>query len=322
MPGLTFEREVTRDAVWLRALFMGPTGAGKSKGALEVASRLAVRFETPPPTLINTEKGRGKLYADRYELGGYITLEDNESQGPDTMVEAIYLAEQENPGAPIVLDSASHEWMGRDGVLQRADRFGDWKTVRPQHQKFVDRLKDIEAHVIVCVRSKMEYAVTEEEKDGRKRQTITALGLGPVQDKDFQYEFNLVGQFDLATHMVSFSGHVDPLVDRAINLMDEAETVETVELLATWLSEGNPIVPPPRADESDVAALRASLDAEGITPDVVEEKFAIARRQNRGQLHPDYVAEQLANSRARIEKKAAKRQDVVPPAEDAAAATT
>jgi hypothetical protein len=123
MPGMfTFEENVTRDAVWLRALFMGPTGAGKSKGAIELASRLAKRFDTPPPVLINTERGRGKLYADQYELGGYITLE-NTDQGPDTMIATFDAAEQQKPGAPIVLDSASHEWMGRDGVLQRADQF-------------------------------------------------------------------------------------------------------------------------------------------------------------------------------------------------------
>jgi hypothetical protein len=140
-----------------------------------------------------------------------------------------------------------------------------------------------------------------------------------VQDKDFQYEFNLVGRFDLETHQVSFSGHVDPLVDTVIDLMDEAETDATTEALAKWLTEGNPIVPPPRADDSIIAELRASLDAEGISAEVVEEKFSVARRANRGQLHPDYVTEQLAKSRERLEKKAAKRAptDVVTPAEDA-----
>lgn len=301
---MKFEEEIRRDQVWLRGFFMGPTGSGKSKGALTVASLLF--GGDLPITLINSEKGRGKLYADRFKVS-YIGIEDEESLGPETWIRAFDLAEERNPGGIIVADSASHEYAGRDGILQRASRFGDWKSVRPMHEGFVERVQRLESHLIVCVRAKMQYEVTEDDRpdgSGRKRQTVTMLGVGPVQDKDFQYEFNLVGRFELATHTVAFSGHVDPLIDTEWDLDQQGSEVATK--LEKWLSEGDPIEPTKKAEPAEIEKLRASLLAEGIKAERIESGFVTARHDNNGFLHPDYVAEQLSKSVDRVARKAKK----------------
>jgi hypothetical protein len=301
---ITFEEETRREQLWARIFFMGPTGSGKSRAALELGSKLyGGELHT---TLINTERGRGRLYADRYTYS-LIDLSGDDGQpvdqSPERFVKAIDLAESRHPGGVLVLDSASHEWMGANGVLQQADRFGEWKTVRPKHNGFVDRLMAYQGHVIVCVRAKMKYEQTEEVVDGRKKYSVNMLGVGPIQSDDFQYEFNLVGRFDQETKDVTFSGHVDPLVETVANLYDATEVAAT---LTKWLSEGDPQEPPEAAPEEAVNELLVSLETEKIAAAVIEEKFALARRENRGQLHPEYVADQLAKSKERLAAKAAK----------------
>lgn len=294
---ITYEEQATRSALWLRGFFHAPTGAGKSKGSLRLASRLfGGELRT---TLLNSEQGRGRLYADRitYDLIdlAQLTASGQADFSPATWIKAIDVAEERNPGGIFVLDSVSHEWMGKNGVLQQADRFGDWKTVRPRHAEFVERLLAVEGHVIVCCRSKMKYEVSEEEVPGRAkpRQTVLALGVGPIQDSELQYEFNLVGQFEQRTHEVTFSGHVDPLVDTVHDLDNDDELDAVCAALEKWLSEGDPIVAPPTADEKEVTKLRGLLDAAGISAEDIEKGFSIARRQNRGQLHPDWVAKKI-----------------------------
>lgn len=290
---MEFEEVATRDQVWLRNYNMGPTGSGKSEGSLMLATALSRYFGGElPVTLVNSERGRGKLYADRYRFG-YIGLDEDGDFSPEAYVRALDLVEGKRPGGIIVVDGVSHEWMGANGVLQQADRFGDWKTVRPKHNAFVDRLIACESHVICTVRAKMKYEVTEEEVPGRAkpRQVVTMLGVGPIQSDDLQYEFNLVGRFDLDTKEVTFSGHVDPLLGTTWNLRESAD--EVAEKLGKWLSEGNPIEPPPAASDEDVASLREALLAAGYDEATIEQGFTVARRKNRGQLHPEFVSSRM-----------------------------
>jgi hypothetical protein len=299
----TVESNPTRDQVWGRIFLFGPTGSGKSRGALELANRMF--GGTLPIGLVNTEKGRGKLYADRYPIANYIDMSEVRDFAPDAYTLALNTIEAKQGGGVYILDSVSHEWMGRNGILQQADRFGDWKVVRPKHNDWVERLMDVNGHLIVTVRAKMKYEVEEEEKPGGgKRQVIRALGVGPIQSDDLQYEFTLVGNFEQSTHEVRWSGHVDPLVDTVSNFSDEESATETASVLTKWLSEGNPPPPPPEAaDEKAVAELVKSLHAEGFADALIEERFAVAKAQNRGVLGPEYVGEQLTKSKERLAKK-------------------
>lgn len=311
---LTFEEVARRENVFLRGFFMGPTGSGKSRGALEIASRV---FEGKLPlTLINTEKGRGRLYADRFKYQ-LIELEDDFS--PQAFVAAIDLAEQHNPGGVLVIDSVSHEWMGANGVLQQADRFGEWKKVRPLHNGFVDRILSYEGHIIACCRAKMKYDVGEEEVGGRKRQVITMLGVGPVQSDDMQYEFNFVARFEQATKEAEFSGHVDALQGVITQVVGEAAD-RIAETLTSWCSEGEPPEAPVEATAEAIAVLTALLVAEGIAEEKIEQGYTVAKRSNRGRLHPDWVAEKTRAAQERSAKKAEPAVEESAPAVAGAAA--
>lgn len=292
---ITIERDVKREQVWARVGLIGPGGSGKSRGSFELASRL---FDgTLPITLINTEANRGKLYADRFKIDALIEVLDDHH--PERFIEAWDAAEQITPGGVVILDSATHEWYGTNGVTQLASRFGDWAKARPLHQKFVDRMNSMQCHVIVCTRAKMKYEQVEvEQANGSKKVSVVALGVGPMQDADFQYEFSLVGNFDRTTHLVEWTGHVDSLEGQSGNLVEDGD--EIAGKLTAWLSEGAAMEPILAATEEEIAELRAVLLEEGHSLVKIEQRFAERRAQNRGQLHPEYVAEALAAAHERL----------------------
>jgi hypothetical protein len=118
----------------------------------------------------------------------------------------------------IILDSASHEWMGSGGALEmvdqlaRASRSGNkftegWGTVTPLHQRFVESIVQCPLHIIVTVRDKESYAYDEQERKPKK------LGLQPVQRDGFEYEFDLVATMDPQHNMIvtKAAGILDPL---------------------------------------------------------------------------------------------------------------
>lgn len=283
-----------RENVWLRMMLMGPTGAGKTRGALEVATNLY--GGQLPVALIDTEHGRSALYADRYAF----SRADLHDHSPESWVRAAQKAAREFPGGVLILDSASHEWMGNGGVLQMADKFGDWKQVRPRHTSFVEALLGLPMHLIVCVRSKMKYAVDEYQDGDRTRQRISKLGLGPIQDDSFPYEFDVVAAIDVGTHEATFSNRCDALVDRTLPLMPGKEVAD---ILTGWLSEGEP---PAEADAARVGELVGMLTELGLEPERIEHGLAAARARTAGRLTPEYVDEQIALAADRLAKRAAK----------------
>lgn len=299
------EREPKREQIWARVFLSGPSGAGKTRGALELASRLY--GGELPIVLANTEPNRGKLYADRFKLAGLVDIQDD--YHPERFIEAVDAAEQIAPGGVLIIDSATHEWYGTNGITQLASRFGDWAKARPLHQRFVDRLQVAQMHVIVCCRAKMKYEQVEVEEGGRTKQKVVALGVGPMQDADFQYEFSLAGMIDRASHEVEWTGHVDALEGTTTLLIGE-DADQVAATLTGWLSEGTPMEPPPEAaTEEQVAELRASLLSEekigetAVTDTLIDSRFAKARQENRGVLTAEYVATQLAASKERLAAK-------------------
>lgn len=285
-----------REQMLLRMALLGVTGAGKTRGALEVATNL---FDGKLKVAgIDTEHGRMKLYADRYKFD-HAELHDHH---PESFIDAFNAAEAH--GAEfIIVDSFSHEWMGKNGVLQLADRFGAWKDVRPLHTSVVERMLSSPAHVICCIRSKMKYDVrTEPRPSGQgERQVIEKLGLGPVQDDAILYEFDVLGDVDIGTHEATFSNRCDPLVGKSMMLGPEVAAI-----LTKWLSEGEAPELPEEADQKDISRLIELLQTNGIEPGKIETGLAQARARTKGVLTQEYVDETIAKQEALLAEKKAK----------------
>lgn len=194
-------KKAERKGVWSRAAIDGPTGSGKTYSALAIASGLAGDKRI---ALIDTERESSRLYADVFDFDRL----DLENHSPDTYIEALKAAGEAGYGV-VIVDSLSHAWMGRDGALEQVDKaasrsqsnnkFTAWRDVTPMHNRLVDALRSVPAHLIVTMRSKMEYILEEDE---RGRKVPKKIGMAPIQREGVEYEFDIVGDMNLDNEMV------------------------------------------------------------------------------------------------------------------------
>src|SRR5690606_911445 len=114
--------------------------------------------------VIDTEQESSALYAERPGVGsfGLLRLDDYSVDG---YIEALREAFRAKVDACIV-DSLSHEWQGPGGILSEVDRHTDkfgsgWKTMTPEHERFVTTLLKTPYHFIGTIRSKTVYEHTK-----------------------------------------------------------------------------------------------------------------------------------------------------------------
>lgn len=219
------EQAKVRIALW------GPSGAGKTRTALEIATGLGQKI-----AVIDTEHGRSRQYADRYEFD----LIELETFHPDQYIQAVQAAEDEGYEV-LIIDSLTHAWAGDGGLLEvHADivrrsaiknEFSAWNEVTPIHRRLVEAMVRSSFHVIATMRSKTEYAM---EMNEQGKTVIRKVGLGPDQRKNLEYEFDLVGYIDPDHVLTVEKDSSDLLQDQVIKL----PTAELGHKLAAWFSRG------------------------------------------------------------------------------------
>lgn len=245
--------EAVRHQVLARCALVGPSGSGKTRGALDMATALVQRYGGKIAGF-DTENDRMRLFADRYAFD-HDNLTDTSPEGyRDALREAIH-----GHYTVLVIDSMSPEWKS---VLGLADRFGDWKTVRPRHNDFVRDLIEAPLHVIVTMRSKTLYLVEDYDDNGRTRQRVSRLGTGPVQSEGVEYEFDLFGMLD--------NDHVAEWYNRCDQLVGTRSTpLEAAPVFIDWLEKGDPIPWRAPADLAEAVA-RMSLFVDDPAPWIKE----------------------------------------------------
>lgn len=250
-----------------RVAIDGPTGSGKTWTALKWATVLAgpdgdQRRDNGLAriSLIDTERRSASLYAPHFtfDVANFGTPYDV------TKLIATLRAAEAAGYDVAVLDSWSHFWEGEGGVLDEVDGArrrsnGDptgWQYGTPLQRNMVDVILDLDMHVIVTMRSKMEYVIEEYDDNGRKRARVEKLGLKPVQRAGVEYEFQVVGDMDLDHRITISKSRCDVLADKVIQPHRESEAAET---FLKWLDDGEP--PPPLATEADLRAHVAAVKA-------------------------------------------------------------
>lgn len=199
----------------LRLGIAGPPGAGKTLTALRFAMALA-RMDggTGRVAVIDTENKSASLYAnDQYDGGKLIfdvdTLDD---YAPTTYTAAIKEAGRQRYDV-VVVDSWTHAWSGEGGALDIKDRasakggnqFTAWKDVTPLHNAMVEALLQSPCHVIVTMRTKIEYELVQEERNGRMVTVPRKIGLKVIQREGAEYEFDIFGDMEADTHLLKIS---------------------------------------------------------------------------------------------------------------------
>ena len=249
MSRLANAKPAVRPSLKARLMLAGPAGAGKTFSALEIASTLGASV-----LVIDTERESALTYADDFE---FTHLPWHEPYDPRELGRE--LVEAAATYDVIVVDSFSHFWTGTGGTLDIADgRFGGWKTARPAQGDAVHGILAAPAHVIVCVRSKIEYTQEEVEKNGRRVQSVKKLGLAPQQDSTLEYELNLAVEIDI-DHRISVSKSRSTAVPVG-RTFAPGHARDLGKAYAAWLESGEPF-----ADEKSRAALdeaRSALTAD------------------------------------------------------------
>jgi hypothetical protein len=243
-------QKATKNQLPARICIAGPTGSGKTYTAtLEMAPVLGERR-----LQVDTEHGSGALYADQ---GDYDYYRFDPPYDPARLVEVLQAADEQGYNV-IIVDSLSHFWDGEGGTIDIADAagqrasgnsFAGWKVATPALRHLVDVMLDLKAHLIVTMRSKMEYVL---ETNERGKQVPRKVGMAPVMRQGIEYEFALVGDMDLDHRMVISKSRCSELADLVVQPHRAKEMTETFK---AWLNSGAAMAAP-----EQIAKIRGVFD--------------------------------------------------------------
>lgn len=212
--------------VKLRMSFAGVSGSGKTYSALCIAKGLGGRI-----ALIDTEAGRGDLYADKFE---YDTCMISAPFSPQKYIECIHQAEKAGY-TTLIIDSLSHAWVGDGGVLSIAEQNGGtfqggWRKATPQHNALVEAIIQSKLHILVTMRSKAEYVI---ELNERGKQAPRKVGMAAVQREGLEYEMTIGVDMNL-DHIAHFTKDNTEMFDQQFL----KPTVEMGQQIKNWLESG------------------------------------------------------------------------------------
>lgn len=188
-------RPAVREQCYTLTGFAGPSGSGKTFSALAFAQGLKGDGKV---AMIDTEARRGLHYADQFD---YLYSELTAPFTPERYIEAIQAA-QKAGASVIIVDSMSHEHEGPGGVLEmheeelarmagddfrkrEACKFAAWIKPKRQHNRFVNTILQIEAHLIFCFRAKEKLKLV---KNDRGKTEPVPQGWQPICSDRFEYE--------------------------------------------------------------------------------------------------------------------------------------
>jgi hypothetical protein len=292
----------------LKMALWGIAGSGKTFTALRIGTGLlddpmTGSYDGSKLAVIDTEHARAKKYARLFQ---FLHLPITHHYEPELYVEALRICQA--AGVEVcIIDSLSHEWAGKNGILSFVDeqqakqrnKLQAWQAATPRHDSFVEALMAVDMHVIATLRAKTKYAVGEDE---RGKMQVEKLGEGPIQRENLEYEFDVVASMTSGTLVVQKS--------MAHGYLGEGEVVEKPgpelgRILREWVGEGEPPAPRPEAPDDQVAELTKLLLAEGREQKAIDDVYSRMRQKDNGVLRPDWVEGELAKARERAEKAAA-----------------
>ena len=207
----------------------GVAGGGKTFSSLLIA--FGITNDWSKIAVIDSENRSSHLYA---HLGAYNVLNLEPPFTPERYIEAITACEQAGMEV-IILDSISHEWEGRGGILDihgnmAGNSFTNWAKLTPRHNSFVEKMLQSKCHVIATIRSKQDYVLNE--KNGK--QIPEKVGLKGVTREGMDYEFTLVLDVDIKHFAIATKDRTGIFVGKP----EFRITIETGKLIADWCNEG------------------------------------------------------------------------------------
>jgi hypothetical protein len=229
--------------VKLKIGLSGPSGSGKTDGALSLATNFgsaADPTKKPRILVIDTENRSSALYADRYDFD-IIPLKAPYT--PERYKRAMQKAIDGNYDW-LIVDTISHEWDAEGGILRKKDRldlapgsnsYTNWAKLTPDHEAFIEFIKQIPVHTICTMRSKQAYVL---ETNDKGRQVPRKIGMAPVQRDGVEYEYALIFDLDMSHRGVPSKNRTTLFADDPVDLRD----IQMAQELRRWLESGAPEV--------------------------------------------------------------------------------
>lgn len=259
----------------LRLALCGPTGAGKTYSALAIASHLG-KDGAPPKIAVFDSENSASLYSSIFPFD---VDDEQRTYPPQVFTKAIEDAHKAGYDV-IILDSLSAAWQGPGGILQmvdeateRASRGGrtasafssGWKEVAPFENALIDAIHHTPIHIIACMKSKMEYVM---EAGSGGKQAPKKVGMAPIQRAGLEYEFDVIGDLDKQTMVVSKS-RCPALTNAVIKQPGEKFALALLD----WLGSGIDVLPPQKVAAPPTPAPPPSL-ATPQTRQAIVDKLA------------------------------------------------
>ncbi len=238
-------KKASKENARLRMALTGISGSGKTYTALAVGSNLGGKV-----AVIDTERGSASKYADIFDFD----VLELDTFSPENYIAAVRAAEDAGYEV-LIIDSLTHEWSGKGGILEIHDKqtavvkdsFRAWGKVTPQHNRVLDTILASKCHIIATIRSKSEYSVNK--NDGKT--VIEKVGLAPVQRDGIEYEFDVLGDLDRNNNLSIVKTRCIALLDKTFQKAGK----DVAKVLSEWLSPNGNHVKQSSRDEIQVGIL-------------------------------------------------------------------
>ncbi len=295
MSGTSLFQKATRRKQKARIAATGPAKSGKTTLALSLARGIV--GPSGRIAVIDTEHGSasktcaGDFDFDVIEIDNY---------DPRIYLDIIQSAEREKYDA-IVIDSYSHAWMGKGGVLEIVDNtasrsrsgntFTAFKEATPIHQSLIEGINASPCHIIATMRAKTEYVLERDPNTGKT--APRKLGLAAVQRDGVEYEFDILMRVD-QDHTLVVEGSRYKAIDGLVLRRDG--WMELGQKIGRWLDEGDdmPVVSQPQ-DSPGVARLKHLVAVAGMSETAIRTALSKRSAANYSQLTHAQVEEMISN---------------------------
>jgi hypothetical protein len=231
------QQQDVEEALKLRLALSGTSGSGKTYSALSIATALG-----GPIAVIDTERKSSRRYKRPRGPFDFMAVDLDGDYHPRRYIDLMRAAA--DAGAQVlIVDSLSHAWEGRNGILDLVDQAGgrlqDWKKVKPFERELLDAMLDFPGHIIVTLRTKSAY---EDVEDRNGKTSKKKVGLQAVQREGIEYEF------DVVLRMQEARAHVEK--SRCSALFDagalDRPGENLIKILRPWLEAGVRPADPPK----------------------------------------------------------------------------
>lgn len=227
-------QKATRKKIKLKLAVTGPSGSGKSFGALRIASGMSSKI-----AFLDTENGSASLYSDRFNFD---VLNIAPPFSPEKFTDGLKAA-AESGYEVVIIDSASHFWEGILDIKSKMDARGgnsytNWNDAGKRFKDVLDAILQSPLHVICCMRSKMDYV---QEKNDQGKTTIKKVGLAPIMRDGSEFEFTTIFAVDMAHQTKADKDRTGLFGDSIFQI-----TEETGKQLLAYLDKGEEAPPTPQ----------------------------------------------------------------------------